>query len=250
MRIQNKENLRILFMGDSITAVTQWVPMFNEVVRPAHFVNIAVSAATWADREGTVYDGDPVFGVEGAITHNTIGNQIEKLLRGKDPAHPHYRHNSDYDDFDIIIVSAGTNDAVFAAPLTVDEVNRQFIDENGALLPLERVDRKTWPGAMRYAYENLRRLYPEAAIFYCSPIQAAESVRSFSSIRIKSQVMRLICERISDVGFIDTFCCGICGIYETWDVCGRDLADGLHPNPNGSKKIAEYNARAVKSYLF
>ena len=250
MRIRNGDDLRILFMGDSITAVTPWVKQFNAILQPSVSVNIAVSAATWADREGTVYDGNPVFGAEGAITHNTIGNQIEKLLRGKDALHPQYRHNSDYDAFDVILVSAGTNDAVFTEPLSIDEINRQFVDKTGALLPLEQADRKTWPGAMRYAYEQLRRLYPEAAIFYCSPVQAAESVRSFASIRLKSQIMRTICERISDVGFIDTFRCGICGIYEKWDCCGPDLADGLHPNENGARKIAEYNARAVKSYQF
>lgn len=249
MIIKSSKNLRILFMGDSITAITEWTRLFNEILQPTHSVNIAVSAATWADRDGTVYDGNPVFGKEGSIIHNTLGNQIEKLLRGKDSTHPDYQHNSDFDNFDIIIVSAGTNDAVFTNPLSTEEINRQFIDSNGELLPLELADRKTWPGAMRYVYENLRRLYPEAAIFYCSPIQAAESVRSFASILLKSQIMRSICERISDVCFIDTFCCGICGIYEKWDIGGRDLADGLHPNINGSRKIAEFNARAVKSYI-
>lgn len=33
MRIRNGDDLRILFMGDSITAVTPWVKQFNAILQ-------------------------------------------------------------------------------------------------------------------------------------------------------------------------------------------------------------------------
>ena len=44
---------------------------------------------------------------------------------------------------------------------------------------------------------------------------------------------------------IDTFCCGICDIYEKKNANGRYLIDGLHPNAAGAKKIGVFNASAV-----
>ncbi len=61
--------------------------------------------------------------------------------------------------------------------------------------------------------------------------------------------MSAICDRISDVTFIDTFNCGICGIYEKRSENGRDLIDGLHPNTNGARKIGKYNAWAIRDNL-
>lgn len=44
------ENKQILFMGDSITALgtseSRLVGYFNEILKPSHFVNIAVYAAS------------------------------------------------------------------------------------------------------------------------------------------------------------------------------------------------------------
>lgn len=232
--------MKILFMGDSITALGGWVRCFNEIIKPEHFVNIAVSSATLKDRKGTQYDANPQYG--GISENNTVCNQVEKVLRSKDVSHPKYEHNRDYDDFDIIIVAAGTNDDMDFA-----EINSQFIDENRNTLPLGKVDTKTFAGAMRYIYENMRRLYPSAKICFCSPIQAVEVRRSYEATKMKGETIKAVCQRISDVHFINTFLCGICGIYEKYEQNGRDLCDGLHPNENGAKKIAEYNARKIKA---
>ena len=43
--------------------------------------------------------------------------------------------------------------------------------------------------------------------------------------------------------------CGICELFELNGKNGRDLIDGLHPNVNGAKKIAEYNFREVFNYF-
>ncbi len=239
--------MKVLFMGDSITALGEWVRQFCEIMKPELSVNIAVGSATWCDRQNTVYDGEPVFRpTDGGGPNNTLCNQVEKVLRAKDETHPNYIRNESFDSFDVIIISAGTNDGAAGLPLTDEVINRQFINEDMSPLPLEKTDRRTWAGAMRYTYENLRRLYPEAKIFYCSPIQAADIRRDYTATRLKGEAIKAVCDRLSDVVFVNTFNCGICGIYEIKEQNGRDLYDGLHPNTHGAGKIAEYNARAVK----
>lgn len=247
------DNKNILFMGDSITALGTdkrgWIRYFNEIIKPAHFVNVAVPGATIEDKEGTVYDGEPVFiQSDSEQLNNVLGNQLEKILRGKDSSHPNYHKVEDYQCFDYIFIAAGTNCGHrIGLTETVEMVDRQFIDNKGNALPLDKVNRKTWSGAIRYIYENLRRMYPCAKIFFCSPVQAADSVeRAYASIKAKGEIIKAVCDRISDVCFVDTFNCGICGIYEQRGKNGRDLIDGLHPNENGARKIGEYNARALK----
>ena len=245
--MQNYENKKILFMGDSITALGVWVKYFVEIIKPEKYVNIAVSSATWKDNANTVYDGNPLFNGPDMNVNNTVCNQVEKLLRGKDEKNPNYKRNPSYDDFDIIIVSAGTNDCGIEETGDIEkEIYRQFFDENNNFLSLDKVNCKTMAGAMRYTYENLIRLYPRAVICFCSPIQGAEDIRPYSSIKLKRDYTVKFCEHISDVKFIDTFKCGICGAYEKWQHSGPHLVDGLHPNENGAKKIAAYNAQAIK----
>jgi hypothetical protein len=243
--MNNYEGKRILFMGDSITALGGWVKRFNEIVKPAHFVNVAVSGATWSDKKSnTIYDGNPVFeGDGGDAMLNVVGNQVEKVRRGFEAG------DADYAAFDYIFIAAGTNGGCGeSVEWAMEDIPNHFMRADGTPKPLDEVDRTLWPGAMRYTYEHLREVYPDAVIFFCSPVQGAEDTRPYARIEGRGRLMKAICDRISDVVFVDTFNCGICGIYEKRQVNGRDLVDGLHPNGNGAKKIGEYNARALKWY--
>ncbi len=238
---------KILFMGDSITALGTtergWVKYFNEIIKPSHFENVAVSGAWWEDKEGTVYDGMPLFNAKDGNANNVMGNQAEKVLRAKAAG------NIGFADFDIIMIAAGTNGIQGITTEYIEHINEQFLKPDKTTVPLEEANRFTWAGAMRYVYERLREAYPNAVICYCSPIQGTETIRPYHSIRAKSIVMQEVCNRISDVHFINTFLCGICGCYEFNGENGRDLIDGLHPNVSGAKKIAEYNAREIKRFL-
>ena len=245
--MQDYKNKKILFMGDSITALGVWVKYFNEIMKPEKYVNIAVSSATWKDNANTIYDGNPLFNGPDANVNNTVCNQVEKLLRGKDKKNQNYIYSPDYDDFDIIVVSAGTNDWGIEETGNIErKIYSQFFDENKNLLLLDKVNCKTMAGAMRYTYESLIRMYPDALICFCSPIQGAEDTRPYSSIKLKRDYIRAFCEHISHVKFIDTFKCGICGAYEKWQCSGPNLFDGLHPNDKGAKKIAFFNAQSIK----
>lgn len=249
--MSNFENKKFLFMGDSITALGMgergWVKYFSEIINPGVIVNTAVVGCRWADNVKTIYNGNPIWSGDpgGDDNHNVIGNQIEKLLRGKDVTHPEYCRVEEYEDFEYIFIAAGTNDNDNShEPDDIAAINKQFLVSAEEVLPLEKVNRKTWAGAVRYAYENLKKMYPNAKIFICSPIQAHERSRTYKDTERKGRMLNAICKRISDVTFVNTFECGICGIFEHYHAGGRDLVDGLHPNANGAKKMGVYNARA------
>ena len=247
------KNKRILFMGDSITAlnVSQagWVRYFNEIFEPSHFVNIAVAGATISNGEPVVFDGNPVFlGDKTDKNQNVLLNQVEKISRAKDKDNNNYSYNPDFEDFDLIIIAAGTNDDFTSEKCNIDAIEEQFVSDDKAL-PTEDVNCYTVAGAMRVVYEKLRVLYPTAQIFFCSPIQGNEKIRPYNSILYKRRLISAVCDRISDVTFIDTFNCGICGIYENVWAPGRDLIDGLHPNFDGAKKIGTFNAWAIKNRM-
>ena len=234
---------KILFMGDSITASNSgWTAKIADILKPAISVKTAVSSARWCDYANTVYDGNPVFNGEDNNINNVIGNQVEKILRGKDTTHPNYSEVADYAEFDIIFIAAGTNDSTPSG-----DIEASFY-ANGSVVPVTNVDRTTWHGAFRYCIENLQRVYPDAKIFVCTPIQGVEETRPYASIKAKGDYLKQLCARMS-VNCIDTMQCGICGLYEIKNANGRDLKDGLHTNENGAIKMAKYNAMMVMNYL-
>ena len=71
------------------------------------------------------------------------------MLRGKDSKNNNYTYNPDYEDFDIIVVSAGTNDCGIEEIDSIEkEICSQFFDDNGDLLSLGKVDCKTIQGIL------------------------------------------------------------------------------------------------------
>ena len=243
------ENKKILFMGDSITAANLndngWCKYFNAIMKPSKSVNVAVSGATWADSENTVYDGNPSTYNQ---TNNTIGNQVEKIARGKDTSNPNYSHVANYDDFDIIIISAGTNDG--NTNFNADNIKDALVDMYSNPLPYDSINRvSNSVGAMVYAYERLYTMYPNAEYFYCTPIQAYPAKKVWGEIQHKGEVMKETGNYIP-VTIIDSEKCGIFGNHEQYNTEGTDLMDGLHPNAKGAEKLGMYNANAViETYL-
>lgn len=233
---------KILFLGDSITALNTsergWVRYFNEIIQPEQFVNLSVSSARWCDYADTVYDGNPVFSGPDQNHNNVMGNQVEKLIRGKDKTSPHYKEVAAYADFDMILIACGTNDGVPSG-----NVEGSFTSEN-EVVALEELDRKVFASAFRYSIEKLQQLYPAAKIYICTPIQGYITTRSYAQSKAKGDYLKLLASRMS-LEVIDTFSCGICDIYEKKDANGRYLIDGLHPNAAGAKKIGVFNASAV-----
>lgn len=233
---------RILVLGDSITQISgNWTNYFSTLVEPEKLVNIAVSGATWQDKSDTgAYDGNPVSSDSAG---NVIGNQVQKAVNN------HTAGTDGYEDFDVIIVAAGTNGSLNPEKDTADLVDSQFVKTyaNGEntfeALPLAEADRTTYAGAMRYAYETLAGIYPNAKFVICAPLQ--ECTEAYQSIYQKGELFRYIASRMG-VEFWNTRDCGIYNVWEHSGMSGRYLDDGIHPNAQGSRKIAEYNAKMFR----
>lgn len=251
------KGLKILTLGDSITAmggVNGWTYWIKQYLLADKVVNVSVAGSTWQDKVANqTYDGNPQPSTDG----NVMGNQVQKVLNAK------VNGDADYQDFDVITFSFGTNDSVDFSVQTKESVENQFImnyaQNNFTVVPLESVNRQTLAGAMRYGFQKMHEAYPNAVIFMCTPTQ--ECYETFDSIYQKGDFINYVADRLG-VETINTRRCGIRNIYESQTTIDydhpeqsgaapiqTDLLDGIHTNENGAKKIAKYNAREIMKYF-
>lgn len=251
------KGLKILTLGDSITAmggVNGWTYWIKQYLLADKVVNVSVAGSTWQDKVANqTYDGNPQPSTDG----NVMGNQVQKVLNAK------ANGDADYQDFDVITFSFGTNDSIDFSVQTKESVESQFItnyaQNNFTVVPLESVNRQTLAGAIRYGFQKLHEAYPNAVIFMCTPTQ--ECYETFDSIYQKGDFINFVADRLG-AETIDTRKCGIRNIYESQTTIDydhpeqsgvapiqTDLLDGIHTNENGAKKIAKYNAREIMKYF-
>ena len=251
------KGLKILTLGDSITAmggVNGWTYWIKQYLLADKVVNVSVAGSTWQDKiANQTYDGNPQPSTDG----NVMGNQVQKVLNAK------ANGDADYQDFDVITFSFGTNDSVDFSVQTKESVESQFItnyaQNNFTVVPIDNVNRQTLAGAMRYGFQKLHEAYPNAVIFMCTPTQ--ECYETFDSIYQKGDFINFVADRLG-AETIDTRRCGIRNIYESQTTIDydhpeqsgvapiqTDLLDGIHTNENGAKKIAKYNAREIMKYF-
>ena len=230
-------SVKLMTLGDSITALGTtdegWVKYFIEKTKCELVANVAVIGAWLNDKDGTVYDGNPVFEGADNNVNNVLGNQVQKIL------------NSNFEAPDIIMIAIGTNSGIH---ITKEQIKAAYYDNNNNLIPLENVDRKTSAGAYRWCLEKLHAKYPNALIFWCTPIMGYQKTRSAELAMDYAESLRIATE-FSGQMMIDTIRCGINGVNEFDNANGEYLADGLHPNANGAKKIGYYNASKVIPFL-
>lgn len=228
---------KLITLGDSITQQgiedDGWVRYFIEKTGCRLIANVAVKGATLHDKEGSVYDGNPVLSGADNNVNNVLGNQVQKII------------NNNYEAPDIIMIAIGTNEGI---DITQNNMFTTYYNTDGTLIPLENVDRTTDAGAYRYALETLHNLYPDALIFWCSPILAAYTMRQTANILKYAESLRIATDYTGQV-MIDTHHCGINGANEIRGENGECLVDGLHPNINGAKRMGYYNASKVKPFL-
>lgn len=230
VRARTLEGKKAIFLGDSITALTDnrsWVEKFLEITGCLKVANVAVSSARLYDYEDTVYDGDPKSSVQ---HNNTLGNQVQKII------------NNQYETPDLIIIAIGTNGGITADTTRITAVYYN----NGSMPPLADIDKTHSEGAFRYCTETLHNLYPNATIFWCNPIQAAIDSREIGLINSYGDNLKILTQW-GAVNNVETNRCGIMSANETGQ--HEYLVDGLHPNEAGALKMARYNS-AVISALF
>ena len=227
-----------MFFGDSITALSgdrSWINYFKEIIPMSKYYNLAVAGATLMDKNNTVYDGNPLFDGPDQGENNVLGNQVQKVINNLD----------NYEAPDFILIAIGTNAGINT---DIDSAYNQYYDSKGAILNIDRVNRKDSAGAFRYCGEKLHELYPNAVIAWCTPIHAVNTTRNAKTIIQYANNLKLLCN-LGSYYCIDTIKCGINGLHEISNGNGEDLLDGLHPNSHGAKKMGYYNACKFKKFL-
>jgi lysophospholipase L1-like esterase len=178
---------------------------------------------------------------------NVMGNQVQKI-----------KNTPSLVSFapDVILLAAGTNDSDSTGATFSESL---FTDSNGFVslgtptfdsADTYMANRRTMAGAMRYCITELEKIYPNAQIFICTPIQSSQSIHQYVNTKNKQELQKAVGQRMS-VNIIDVG--GGCGIYGDFEWngsewteeepdshAGRDLYDGLHPNNSGSQKMAKY----------
>ena len=224
--------VKLLTLGDSITALGTgergWIKYFIEKTNATLVANVAVNSSKLADDSNTVLDGNPT-----QTSNNTLSNQVQKVI------------NNTYDEPDIIIIAIGTNNGIAITKKNMIDV---FYDSDKQLKPLDEVDRTTDYGAFRWCFEKLHSLYPNAQIFWSTPIHGAQTMRRAERIIDCRESLQIATEYVGCV-MIDSVRCGINGINEIMNTNGEYLIDGLHTNVNGAKKLGYYIASKVKPFI-
>ena len=231
-KIQDASNplneVKVMFFGDSITynpSRYREILLNNTGMNEVHC--FAISGATLTNDTDTVMDGNPT-----SLSNNTVPNQVKQMLNGT------------YDAPSIVIVSAATND--IDSHFRFDE--NQF-EVNGAYIDVDTCDLTNASGAMRWIYEKIMSVYPNAQVFFATPIQSASPQRTFAMLKNKRDVMAQNAERMS-VNIIDAFYkSGVYSRYETLGSDGKYLIDGLHPNDAGAIVIADCYEDEIKSIV-
>ena len=220
-KLIKKKSPKVITLGDSITALGTsdrgWVKYFLEKTNGELIANIAISSAVLSDYEDTVYDGNPQSNNQ---VNNVLGNQIQKII------------NNSYSAPDIILIAIGTNGGI---NISSSDIKNAYYDSENNLINLNDVNRKTNAGAYRYATEKLHELYPNAVIFWCTPIMGYQKTRNAESAIKFAESLRIATEYSGQI-MIDTIRCGINGVNEKKGEVGEYLQDGLHPNIAGAKK--------------
>lgn len=224
-------NKNAIYLGDSITYISNgWRTEFNAVTGVNEIACTAVSGATICDYNDTVLNGTNFDGHQ-----NTLSNQVQYLI-----------NNTPKEEIDFIIVAAGTNDhadaSEFAGGITQFTNGLSYID-------VDSVDRTRYDGAMRWIAEKLWGLFPNAVIFFCTPIQGAEPIRQTWVQLAKSDYMKEVAAHLGTPIIDATRKSGIYGRYENANASGKYLRDGLHLNQYGRVKLGRYYASEVINYF-
>lgn len=260
----NAKGCVFMSLGDSITTEGYYIEKLRQLLKPSRFFNLAVAGATWADKSGTSsYDGNPLF--QGDANQNVMGNQVQKIIDNPETYNV---------DPDIIIMAAGTNDS---RPVSTDksdyemrvEIDSHFNSDRST--PIQVTDptfddadtfkehRKTVAGAMRYCVLKLQQMYPKSRIYILTPIQGSYNPNKdyLTDIEVKQRYITEVAKHLAMPVIHVGEECGINRDFEYGGTYwkseydpqnrkeGRDLVDGLHPNPNGGWKMANYIYRKI-----
>lgn len=224
--------------GDSCDNSKGWSYWFALEAAPAHMRSYARSGATWTHVAATVAD---LAGYSEVITdNNVVYNQVLRLIDA-------VRHKGDLEP-DIIMISAGTNDAWFPH-LRPEAFSREPSDALGRdeveLLSLLPGKIRSLPEAVRYDLLMLQGAFPRARLIVMTPLQ---------SIKISDGMLADVSGMIEETALASGASVIrqdlLCPVdREAEMTCRRLTSDGTHTSVEGARRNADVIVECVARIL-
>lgn len=222
-------DMNVVVFGDSISDtknnITKWCQPFYELADCASFKSYARGSCTMTNNSNTAYDVVTTNTVQGG--NNVIWNQVNRLKVDTD--------NNTVPTPDLIIIMAGTNDATQGK--TVGSVSTVFTTQKNTFASKLITQLDDFVSSSRKVIDMIREYYPSCEIVLISPIATAYNSNAYNYI----VDLRGTIEQIAD----NTGCHHISGgefgitYYDEGNGNHKYLADGIHPNEVGGKRMAK-----------
>lgn len=216
---------RFLLFGDSITQTGNVDAGDFGLGFRANWPQYAYPRLQMADLKNYARSGASFREYGGQLTWQQISHQISTAVTNAETP-------------DVIVVSAGTNDGT---------ANLGSYETAMSKPTLADLDRALTVEAMRWAFWTIRQSWPEAMCFAALPLQRADAETAD-----RQTLLDAIDQMAGRYDFIVIDAhheSGIVKDFEVWSAAGRDLSDGLHPNPSGQQKQANLYCRAIRNAL-
>lgn len=185
----SKDEINVLIMGDSYSALGNWVNELSKMVNINNLVNLGVSSATLKDKyEDTIsypYTSRPVMSSNDGnlnVFHNQV-LKLKRLMEGTDlDSGESQIYTSSNEHPDVIFIEGGTNDNVDSATDNYQNIlydqktcyvkyGENDIRNSNAYVKKEMsdVDKTTFVGALSYLHSELHTMFPNAIIILVGP---------------------------------------------------------------------------------
>lgn len=275
---------KLLVIGDSYSAQGRWINQLKTLMSISTVVNLAVSSATlkdsYTDHTTYPYTSRPIS-TANTGNLNTFACQIEKLKRlmaGIDLDAGEVKTYATTDTYpDIIIIEGGANDFADTDVVVGTYTSMLYtkltgvytklsggtaaIDNNAYIKTnINTVDRKSFMGAIRYLYEELHVLFPNALIYVVTPSGLSYSTGvNLDYLDVGTQMKKacgLLSLPVIDWGlngrltYIDNDVVGSGTLGDPYIINSSSeySQDWLHPNDAGALLLAKEVAAVLKKY--
>ena len=216
--------MNVVVFGDSISDPKvngMWVKPFKELVTCKSFTNYARGYCTWTFKSDSEYNIEDVSNSN--VGNNVIWNQFNRLKNDVD--------NGNVVNPDLIIIFAGTNDALQAKPIG---------DADATFVPSTQGDITTLTNlidSIRYVCDAIYSKYPDSSIVLCTPLPLAQGGYA-QCIKVHDAIVK--CAERMGLYYIDaTYESGIAWYREklspTYYTSG-----GVHMTNEGGEHIAKF----------
>lgn len=275
----SKDDINVLIIGDSYSALGNWVNELSKMVNINNLVNLGVSSATLKDKHKDTtlypYTSRPVM-ISSDGNLNVFHNQILKLKRLMDGTDLDSGESKIYttpDEYpDVIFIEGGTNDNADSATNDYQNIlynqkkcyvkygENDIRDSNAYIKKdMSDVDKTTFVGALAYLYSELHVIFPKAKIIMISPCGLSyPNGNNMDCITIDNQLteaskyfaMPVVHWLNTGVSYYNIPVSGDGTENNPYSIADTtDTKDWLHPTSDSANKLAKEVYAELKKYF-